>query len=67
MIADNKYVRDGITQRIKVWKLNKWKTTKRGDVLNNDLWLMLDDLQENLSKLEMGRGTRGHRMQYKGG
>ena len=47
--TDSKYVRDGITQWIKEWKINKWKTTKKGDVLNKDLWLMLDQLQGKLS------------------
>ena len=28
---------------------------------------MIEDLQENLSKLEMGRGARVHRRQYKAG
>ena len=49
VITNGKYVRDGITKWIKEWKLNNWKTTKKGEVLNKDLWLMLDELQGELT------------------
>ena len=49
VITDIKYVRDGVTKWIKEWKLNKWKTIKKGDVLNKDLWLMLNELQGKLT------------------
>ena len=50
--TDSKYVKNGITEWIKEWKLNEWKTTKRKgdrDVLNKDLWLILDYLREQLT------------------
>ena len=50
--TDSKYVKNGITEWIKEWKVNDWKTTKRKgdrDVLNKDLWLILDFLQEQLT------------------
>ena len=50
--TDSKYVKNGITEWIKEWKQNDWKTTKRKgdrDVLNKDLWLILDFLQDQLS------------------
>ena len=50
--TDRKYVKNGITEWIKKWKLNKWNTTKRKgdrDILNKDLWLILDYLREQLT------------------
>ena len=50
--TDSKYVKNGITEWIKEWRVNDWKTTKRkGDreVLNKDLWLTLDYLQQQLT------------------
>ena len=52
VITDSKYVKNGITEWIKEWKQNDWKTTKRNwdrDVLNKDLWLILDFLQGQLT------------------
>ena len=46
------YVKDGITKWIRDWKQNDWKTARRKgdkDVLNKDLWLILDFLQEQLN------------------
>ena len=50
--TDSKYVKNGITEWIKEWKVNDWKTTKRKgdrDVLNKDLWMTLDFLQQQLT------------------
>lgn len=50
VITDSKYVKEGITKWIKERKLNEWKTAKkRSDVLNKDLWLILDRLQGMLA------------------
>tara|TARA_B100000965_G_C19568144_1_gene747774 strand:- start:284 stop:715 length:432 start_codon:yes stop_codon:yes gene_type:complete len=40
--TDSKYVKDGITDWIKKWKLNKWKNSNKRPVKNKDLWLKLD-------------------------
>ncbi len=36
--TDSAYVVNGITRWVIGWKKNKWKTSKKEDVLNKDLW-----------------------------
>ena len=40
--TDSKYVKDGITEWIKRWKLNNWKNSNKKPVKNKDLWIKLD-------------------------
>jgi ribonuclease HI len=40
--TDSKYVKEGITDWIRKWKLNNWKNAKRQSVKNKDLWIKLD-------------------------
>ena len=42
--TDSKYVKDGITDWIKRWKLNSWKNSNKKPVKNKDLWIKLDTL-----------------------
>ena len=42
--TDSKYVKQGITEWITKWKINGWKTSKKEEVKNKDLWLKLDNL-----------------------
>lgn len=42
--TDSTYVRNGITQWIKGWKRNGWKTRSGSAVKNADLWQTLDGL-----------------------
>ena len=42
--TDSKYVKQGITEWITKWKINGWKTSKKDEVKNKDLWLELDNL-----------------------
>ena len=42
IFTDSKYVMQGITEWIKNWKHNQWKTSQKKDVKNKDLWLLLD-------------------------
>ena len=42
--TDSKYVKQGITEWITKWKINGWKTSKKEEVKNKDLWLELDNL-----------------------
>ena len=42
--TDSKYVKQGITEWINNWKSNGWKTSKKEDVKNKDLWTQLDEL-----------------------
>tara|TARA_B100001121_G_scaffold306514_1_gene326109 strand:- start:567 stop:992 length:426 start_codon:yes stop_codon:yes gene_type:complete len=41
--TDSKYVKDGITDWIKKWKLNDWKGSNKKPVKNKDLWIKLDN------------------------
>ena len=41
--TDSQYVRNGITQWLKGWKRNGWKTADKKPVKNVDLWRRLDD------------------------
>lgn len=42
--TDSQYLRHGITQWIRAWKRNGWKTADRKPVKNMDLWQRLDEL-----------------------
>jgi ribonuclease HI len=39
--TDSRYVKDGITEWIKKWKLNNWKSSNKKPVKNKDLWVKL--------------------------
>ena len=41
--TDSRYVKDGITEWIKKWKLNNWKNSRKEPVKNKDLWIKLDN------------------------
>ena len=41
--TDSKYVKNGITDWIKKWKTNNWKSSNKKPVKNKDLWLKLDN------------------------
>ena len=43
IFTDSKYVKDGITEWIKKWKLNNWKNSNKKPVKNKDLWIKLDN------------------------
>ena len=49
--TDSKYVKLGITEWINKWINNGWKTSKKEDVKNKDLWLELHELN-NLLKIK---------------
>ena len=42
--TDSVYLKDGITEWIKRWKTNGWRTANKKPVKNIDLWQQLDDL-----------------------
>ena len=46
--TDSQYVKLGITQWINTWLKNNWKTSKKEDVKNKDLWLELNNLNNSL-------------------
>ena len=41
--TDSRYVKDGITEWIKKWKLNNWKSSNKKPVKNKDLWVKLEN------------------------
>ena len=47
--TDSKYVKLGITEWINTWIKNSWKTSKKEDVKNKDLWLKLYNLDKSLN------------------
>ena len=47
IITDSNYVKKGITEWLPSWKRNNWKTSAKKVVKNSDLWIQLDDLQNN--------------------
>lgn len=42
LITDSRYVMDGLTRWLAVWKRNGWRTSARQPVKNVDLWERLD-------------------------
>ena len=56
--TDSDYVQKGITEWIDGWKRNGWKTKKKTNVKNRDLWEKLDKLTEQL--LDLRCWARGH-------
>ena len=44
IFTDSKYVKMGITEWIKNWKKNGWKTSAKKNVKNVGLWMQLDEL-----------------------
>ncbi|MBI4877542.1 MAG: ribonuclease HI [Acidobacteria bacterium] len=43
VVTDSQYLKNGITSWIQRWKLNGWRTSEKKPVLNQDLWLALDE------------------------
>ena len=43
IFTDSKYVKDGITDWIKKWKINNWKNSNKKPVKNKDLWIELEN------------------------
>ncbi len=59
--TDSQYVRNGVTQWIRKWKANGWKTAGRKPVKNQDLWQQLDLAASRRSvEWHWVRGHSGH-------
>lgn len=50
--TDSSYLKNGITQWLKIWKRNGWRTQSKQPVKNGDLWRQLDTI------------TAGHRISW---
>lgn len=59
--TDSQYVQKGISEWIKKWKLNGWKTASKEPVKNKDLWEELSEVS-SLFKIEWKwlKGHAGH-------
>jgi ribonuclease HI len=44
VVTDSEYLKNGITTWIKGWKRNGWKTAAKKPVVNQDLWMELDEI-----------------------
>ncbi|WP_448189102.1 ribonuclease HI [Azospirillum sp. sgz301742] len=61
LYTDSEYVKNGITQWIKGWKVRGWKTADKKPVKNVDLWQRLDEAaQRHDIQFHWVRGHAGH-------
>jgi ribonuclease HI len=56
--TDSQYVQKGITEWIRTWKRNAWRTSDKSPVKNKELWVELDSLS---SEFQLSwKWVRGH-------
>lgn len=61
LTTDSQYVRKGITEWMKNWKRNGWKTAAKQPVKNADLWQRLDaEVQRHNVAWHWVKGHSGH-------
>ncbi|ANG62426.1 ribonuclease HI [Marinobacterium aestuarii] len=61
LTTDSQYVRKGITEWMRNWKRNGWKTAARQPVKNADLWQRLDtEVARHEVKWHWVKGHSGH-------
>ena len=58
VITDSRYVEGGISEWIRRWEANGWKTKSRSPVKNRDLWQELQALKRALQ-------ARGYRVEFR--
>ncbi|MCQ2580841.1 MAG: ribonuclease HI [Alphaproteobacteria bacterium] len=46
--TDSQYVKNGMQSWMKNWKKNNWRTADKKPVKNQDLWIKLDELSQNI-------------------
>jgi len=56
--TDSNYVKEGITNWIKIWEKNNWKTANKKKVKNVELWIKLNTLS-NFHDIEW-QWVKGH-------
>lgn len=62
LTTDSQYVMKGITEWMKGWKRNNWRTAAKAPVKNADLWQQLDEQnQRHQVEWRWVRGHTGHR------
>ncbi len=61
--TDSQYVKNGMQLWIKNWKRNNWRTADKKPVKNQDLWIQLDELSQNIKiNWVWVRGHNGNEM-----
>lgn len=61
LTTDSQYVRKGITEWIKRWKVNGWRNASKQPVKNAELWRQLDELnQKHTVEWRWVAGHTGH-------
>ncbi|WP_373534069.1 ribonuclease HI [Microcoleus sp.] len=60
LYTDSEYVKNGITKWIQGWKNKGWKTSTGKEVVNQDLWHLLDKLNSIQIQWEHVRGHSGN-------
>ena len=58
VVTDSNYLKNGITTWIANWKRNGWMTKDRKPVVNQDLWMELDE--QNARHATQWSWTKGH-------
>ena len=58
--TDSEYVLKGVSQWIKIWQKNGWKTKQNKPVSNQDLWEKLNQLNSDLITWEYVEGHSGN-------
>lgn len=56
--TDSQYVQKGISEWIKNWKKNNWRTSDKKPVKNQELWIELDALTEDF--IIIWQWVKGH-------
>lgn len=61
VITDSQYVKNGMTQWLKGWIRNGWRTSQKQPVKNQDLWQLLhQECQRHEIHWEWVKGHAGH-------
>lgn len=61
LYTDSEYVQKGVTEWLARWKSNGWKKRDKGKVVNQDLWMELDNAtQPHQIRWEWVRGHANH-------
>ena len=61
IVTDSQYLKNGITNWIRKWKLNGWRTAAKQPVINQDLWRSLDEqVQRHRTQWVWTKGHASH-------
>lgn len=61
LVTDSEYVKNGITSWIHGWKKKGWITSAKKPVVNQDLWMALDEqANRHVMKWEWTKGHASH-------